>query len=61
MLNSGNNKSESEKAFSFKSINSLKTIVNLIQYYIYNDPIQKPLILAWIRILLRTAAKFNEK
>lgn len=42
-----------------QSRESLTPIYNTIQYYIYNDPIQKPLIMAWMRILLKAASKFQ--
>ena len=50
-------KSSSNLAYNIGSSESLQPIYNIIQYYIYNDPIQKPLILAWMRILLKAASK----
>ena len=45
--------------YLFHEKSTLKPIFNIIQYYIYNDPIQKPLILAWMRILIKNAARLN--
>ena len=45
--------------YAIQSSQSLIPIYNTIQYYIYNDPIQKSLIMAWMRILLKSASKFQ--
>ena len=50
---------DGSSTYSIQSKDSLTAIFNTIQYYIYNDPIQKPLILAWMRILLKAAGKFQ--
>lgn len=59
MLTLSKSSKQNDSAYTIKERESLQPIYNLIQYYIYNDPIQKPLIMAWMRILLKTASKFQ--
>jgi hypothetical protein len=47
------------KSHNFNSIYSIKGIYNLVQYYIYNDPIQKNLIMEWINILLKASTRMK--
>lgn len=60
MLSLSSKSEKQNSAYSIQYKESLQPIYNTIQYYIYNDPIQKPLILAWMRILLKAASKFQQ-
>jgi hypothetical protein len=59
MLSLSSKSNRDGPAYAIQSRLSLTPIYNTIQYYIYNDPIQKPLIMAWMRILLKSASKFQ--
>jgi hypothetical protein len=59
MLSLSSKSNPEGSVYAIQSRLSLTPIYNTIQYYIYNDPIQKPLIMAWMRILLKSASQFQ--
>jgi hypothetical protein len=57
MLTLSSKSSPNNSTYTLQSPEAIQPMYNLAQYYIYNDPIQKPLILAWMRILLKAASR----